>query len=304
MNPLRPLLDSETELRGDPDNIPLWNRLTYRTREKMRRIMFFCLLAVGMAIIAFPIYWMVRSSLETRGALTVRPLTYIPWQLSIDNYQSIFIRRMFPRWYLNTIIVSTGVVALTTTCATLAGYGLTRIDIPMKKAFARGILFGYMFPSILLAIPMFILWREIGMLNSIPGVIFGITAISLPFSIWLMWKFFQTVPYSLEESAQMNGAPPFQAFYDIALPLAKPGMIAVAVYSYAVAWDQYTIPLIIMSEPSRWVLVQGLDSFTELHTIQWGELMAASVLTILPAFFFVYFLQKYLLRGFRAGGIG
>ncbi|MFC6989703.1 carbohydrate ABC transporter permease [Haloplanus sp. GCM10025708] len=176
--------------------------------------------------------------------------------------------------------------------------------LPQKRTFARTILFGYMFPAILLAIPMFIFWRQLGWINSFIGLIFADTAVSLPFSLWLMWKFFQTVPYSLEESAYMNGATRFRAFYEIALPMAKPGMVAVAVFSYAIAWNEFTIPSVLMVSSDKWVLTIGLYSFTVQNSILWGQLMAASAMTIIPSFLFVFFLQKYLLRGFRAGGIG
>jgi multiple sugar transport system permease protein len=161
-----------------------------------------------------------------------------------------------------------------------------------------------MFPPILLAIPMFLLWREIGVMDTYIGLILAETAISLPFSLWLMWKFFQTVPYSLEESAITAGASRFRAFYDVALPMSKPGMIAVAVFSYAVSWNAYTMPKVLMVTETKWPLTIGIHSLTQQQTVYWGQVMAASALVILPAFVFVYFLQKYLLRGFRAGGIG
>jgi multiple sugar transport system permease protein len=161
-----------------------------------------------------------------------------------------------------------------------------------------------MFPAILLGIPMFIIWRQLGLLNSYIGVILAITALSLPFSLWLMWKFFQTIPQSLEESAQVMGTSRFGAFYDIALPMAKPGMMAVAIFSFAVAWNAYTVPKILITDRSHWLLTIAVDSFIQTESINWGPIMAASSLMLIPAFIFVYFLQRYILRGFKAGGIG
>jgi multiple sugar transport system permease protein len=202
-------------------------------------------------------------------------------------------------FYANSLIISAGVVILTTTTATLGGYGLTRLDIPFKLVFARGILAGYMFPAIMLAIPMFVLWREVGMLNTYIGVILAETSIALPFSLWLMWKFFQTVPESLEESALMGGATRFHAFKDIALPMAKPGMIAVAIFAYAVSWNEFTMPLVIMTEQSKWPLTVGIQSFISGYSVLWNQVMAATTLMIIPSFIFVLFLQSYILRGFR-----
>ena len=166
------------------------------------------------------------------------------------------------------------------------------------------ILFGYMFPPILLSIPMFIFWRQIGIINSLPGVILAQTAIALPFSLWLMWQFFQTVPYSNEESARMSGATRFQAFRDISLPVAKPGIIAISLFAYAVAWNSYTIPLILLPDSTLWPLTIGIQSYQVQHQVLWGQIMAGSVLMLIPSFLFVFFLQKYLLRGFRLSEIG
>jgi len=232
-----------------------------------------------------------------------RPISYFPDTLTLAHFESIFFESDFVQYYINSLIVAVGVVLLTTVTSTLGGYGLTRLEIPFKRSFARAVLFGYMFPSILLAIPMFIFWQQFGMINSYVGLILAETALSLPFSLWLMWKFFQTVPMSLEESARMAGASRFRAFFEIALPMAKPGMIAVAVFAYAGSWNAYTMPRILMPDSSKWPLTVGVYSFVQQFDVSWGDVMAASALILIPSFLFVLFLQQYLLRGFRAGGV-
>ena len=279
-----------------------WHELPYQTRQKVYGWLLNLLLAIGLVMILFPIYWMVVTSILPSNELLQIPTPLFPALPSLDSYRAVLDTNIV-LWYRNTIILAAGIVTLTTLTATLAGYGLARLDIPYKKTFARLILFGYMFPPILLSIPMFILWRQMGILNSLPGVILAQTATTLPFSIWLMWQFFQTVPYSLEESARVSGCTRFQAFYDIALPMAKPGMIAVAIFSFAIAWGAFTIPSILISDTSKMVLTLGLYSFTRQESVLWGQIMAASTLLVLPTFFFVYYLQKYILRGFQASRI-
>jgi multiple sugar transport system permease protein len=197
-----------------------------------------------------------------------------------------------------------GVVLITTTLATLGGYGLTRFDIPYQDTFARGILFGYMFPAILLAIPMYILWSQLGIIDSYLGLMLAETALALPFSLWVMWKFFQTVPPSLEESARMAGASRFRTMVDVALPIAKPGIVAVGIYSFAVSWNEYTLPKILMPGPDSFVITTGIQAFTEQNTVMWNQIMGATFLASLPAFLFVYAFQKYLLSGFDPSDIG
>jgi multiple sugar transport system permease protein len=257
----------------------------------------------AVLLIAFPLFWMFSTALRTEEMLYVTPAPLVPDSLTFEHFRTLFVNTEFTTYLLNSIILAGGVVGLTTTAATLGGYGLTRLEIPHKKVFARTIIFGYMFPPILLAIPMFIFWRKLGMINSYPGLILAVTATSLPFSLWMMWKFFQTVPKSLEESAMMAGAPRFRAFYEIALPMANPGMIAVAVFSYAIAWNAYTLPTVLISDSSKWPLTVGIQAFLKTDAISWGVLMAASAIAVIPSFLFVFLLQKYLLRGFRAGGV-
>lgn len=288
--------------RVDGDQLPLWNRLSYERRSKIQRAVVLSLVGVAIAVVVLPVFWMFLTSFTPRSSLTQAHI--IPDSLTTDHYRSVFGESQYFTWYANTLIVAGGVVFLTTVASTLGGYALARVDIPRKRTFARGILFGYMFPPILLAIPMFIFWRELGIINSLVGLILAETALSLPFSLWLMWQIFQTVPYSLEESARMAGATRFRAFIDVALPMAKPGMVAVGVFSFAIAWNQFTIPEVLMVDSKNWVIVQGIFSFSRQDTILWGEVMAASFLALIPSFLFVFFLQKYLLRGFKSGGVG
>jgi len=259
-------------------------------------------LFVSMIVVLFPIYWMLVTSITPSRDLFSVPTPLFPAEPTFQAYAQVM-QTDIPLWFFNTTYLSVGVVTLTTAAATLGGYGLARLDIPHKKTFARAILFGYMFPPILLSIPLFIFWRQLGILNSIPGVIFATMAATLPFSLWLMWQFFQTVPYSLEESAIVSGSTRFRAFIDVALPMAKPGMIAVAIYSFALSWGAFTIPTILLIDSEKWVLVQGLYRFTVQESVKWSQIMAAATLMVLPTILFVYFLQKYILRGFQASQV-
>jgi multiple sugar transport system permease protein len=230
-----------------------------------------------------------------------QPIPYIPDTITFIHFREIFFASGFITYYYNSIVVAIGVIIVTVVSATLGGYGLTRLDIPFKKTFARGVLFGYMFPAILLSIPMFIIWREIGLINSYTGLVLAEAAGTLPFSLWLMWQFFQTVPVELEESAYTMGASRFRTLVDIALPNAKPGIIAISIFAYSASWDQYTIPKILMTQSSMWPLTVGVYDFTTATDVLWGQIMAASSMMLIPSFLFVIFLQKYMLEGFRIG---
>jgi multiple sugar transport system permease protein len=260
---------------------------------------FYLLLAATLLVILFPLYWMTTSSFRPLGDIYATPVRYIPTDFTPIHYLSVIFETKVPRYYLNSIIVAIGVVILTTTTSILGGYGLARLDLPLKRTFARSVLFGYMFPPILLGIPMFIFWQQLGIIDSYLGLILAETAIALPFSLWLMWKFFQSVPESLEESAQMAGASRFRAFYEVALPQAKPGAIAIAVFAYSASWNAFTLPRIIMTSADKWPLTVGVQILIQRFQVNWGMIMAAGFLMIIPSFLFIYGLQKYLLKGFR-----
>lgn len=278
------------------------NVISYRRRSQIRKLIHYGLLGMGLTVILFPIYWTLATSLRPTQNVQSRDATIIPTELTFEHYWTLLESTSFVTWMTNSILVAAGVCLLTVVFATLGGYGLARLDLSFKQTFARTVLLGYMFPAILLGIPMYIMWRDLGLLNSRIGLILAETALALPFSLWLMWNFFQSVPYSLEESAQMAGASRFQAFVDIALPMARPGMVAVIVFAFATSWNEFTLAKILMTDQSLFVITIGLDTLINDQLIPWGQMMAATFITLIPAFLLVYFLQKYLIRGFQISG--
>jgi multiple sugar transport system permease protein len=246
---------------------------------------------ITLIAILLPPYWMLNSSLSPFSLLRAAPPQWFPFQYTFEYYQSVLFSSQYPRYYLNSIILSLGSLVLITSLATLAGYGLTRFEFRQKRNFARMILFGYMFPPILLSIPMFIIFREIGIINSYVGAIVGLSATRLPLCIWIMWQFFQTVPVSYEESAQMAGASRFRSFYEIALPIAKPGIIAVAILAVQGGWNAYTVPKIILTQKQYWPLTIGIQDFVKQNTILWPEVMAGVTLGMIPVILFLYVLH-------------
>lgn len=250
------------------------------------------LLTVLVALfILLPVYWVWNTSLHDIGDMYDRPTAFLPTDITLRNFEVLFTQTDFVTFYINSIILAGGVITLTTVLSTLAGYGLTRLDIPHKRTFARTILFGYMFPPILLAIPMYIIWQGVGLLNSRIGAIIAVTATGLPITIWIMWQFFQSIPISLEESARMAGASRFRAFYEIALPNARPGIIAIATFSYAHAWTAYTIPKILLVGYEQWPLTVGIESFIRQSAIRWPMVMSSIAMALIPSFLFLYILR-------------
>jgi multiple sugar transport system permease protein len=273
----------------------------YRRQKQAKRAGLYLATIVMSVVYVFPMYWMTKSAFQPSESLFEASvaLRAIPHSATINNFERLLLGSQFVTFYKNSVIVVLGVMLLTVVVSTLAGYTLTRIDIRGKKTIANLTIFSYMYPPILLVMPMFLLWVSIGMTNTYIGLILAQSALTVPFSIWLMWQYFQTISISLEESAWIYGASRKRAFIDIALPKAMPGITAVAIFAFAVSWNDFTMSNIIMRETSMRTLPRGLLTFSQGYTIDWGLLMGASFLVAIPPFLLVYFLQKYLLQGFK-----
>lgn len=275
--------------------------MNYRALRFLSRLALYTCVFIIIIIIGFPLYWMLATSLMPMSDVFDTPPHLIPVNLTIENYVKLFQRTEFPEFLKNSIINSLGCVTLTTVCATLAGYALRRYRIPGKRNLARLILFSYMFPEMLFAIPYFITFKSLGLLNSYIGVILAETGTTLPFGTWVMWMFFQTIPDRYEECAWMLGAGRIRSIFEIAMRLALPGAVATAIFSFAISWSDYTFPLILWSTIKNVPL--GLQSFVEKAYVHWGLVEAGSTIAFLPPFFLVLFLQKYILEGFSFRGI-
>ena len=270
---------------------------------RYKKILIFFLTCVAILPFVFPFYWMIKSSIESTEALFSSPTHLFPSSFTLKSYRELLSQTDFMVYITNSILIATGCMILNTILSCLAGYGLTRYSFWGRKIFARGTLFAYMFPPMLLGIPFFLLFHKIGLLNTYAGIIIAQATISLPFSIWLMWQFFQTVPMSYEESAWVCGASRFRTFVDVSLPLALPGIIAICLFSFALSWSDYTFSLIILTRDSMKTLPVGLDFIMDRPSVHWGMMQAASVLVCAPGFILVLFLQRYLMAGFGVGGL-
>jgi multiple sugar transport system permease protein len=254
-------------------------------------------LIIGLLVVGFPFYWMLLTSLTPREVLFRPPYKFFRLNLSLENFRDLFFATDFLIYLKNSLVAAFGSILLNVFAATLAGYGLTRFDFWAKRKFAQGVLFSYMFPPMLMAIPLYIILSALQMRNSYYGIILAHTSISLPLNIWLMWQYFQIVPISLEEAAWISGASKFRAMREICLPSAMPGILSVALFAFALSWNDFTFAFILQTDKAMFTLPIGLATFVEQTAIHWGMIMSSAVLVSIPTFAMVFFLQKYLVRG-------
>lgn len=269
-------------------------------QRKLVRGLELVVLALLLVYVVFPVYWSVTSAFKSIEALFADPAPIIFFDPILDNFQRVLFETNFPIWYRNSIIVAIMATILSTGLAALAGYGLTRANFRGQRTLARSILFVYMFPPILLAIPLYVLFFKLQVLNSYFALALGHAALALPFATWIMWQYFQTIPMEFEESAWISGAGRIRAVWDIVLPMARPGLIAIAIINFSFSWNDFTMAVTLMTEGSKKTFPVGVNQFIELTAVHWGLVNASSVLIMLPAFLLVVFLQRYILLGFGA----
>ncbi len=268
----------------------------------MRRKLSLLTLALGLFVVGFPFYWMLLTSLTPRGALFQPPYQFFRLDLSLGNYEDLFFATDFLIYLKNSVIAASGAIVLNVIAATLAGYGLTRFSFKGKRFFAQGTLLSYMFPPMLIAIPLYIILSALNLRNTYFGIILAHMSISLPLNIWIMWQYFQIVPISLEEAAWVCGASKLRALREICIPSAMPGIISAAIFSFALSWNDFAFAFILQTDKKMFTLPIGLATFVEQTAIHWGMIMSSAALVSVPTFAMVFFLQKYLVRGLGMGG--
>ena len=251
-------------------------------------------------LINFPLLWMISSSLKNDRENNSLPLTILPREIELGNYARV-LTGDFWMWALNSLIVASGTVVLVIVVATLAAYSLTRYTYRGRNALASVVLFTYLFPPVLMLVPIFLIITHLGLSNTRLALILATTTFALPFALWLLRSYFLSVTMDTEEAAMIDGASRFQAFFEIVIPQVSPGVISTAIFTFIIAWDEYLFASVFISSPERKTLPIGIAGYANELTAEWGILMAASVAAAVPVLILFAFLQRRLLPDLNAG---
>lgn len=256
---------------------------------------------VGICV-AFPFYWMVVSSLGS-GSAFVWPPQIIPHPLSLGAYHRIVTERPLGRWFLNTTLVAVATALFSLLVALNAGLSLSRFRTRLNGALGGVILITQMLPATLLVVPMYVIFKNAHLLDSLWGLVIADCAFSLPLSIWMLKGFFDSIPPEIEEAAMVDGCSHVGAYYRTTIPLALPGIIAVSIFSFMVAWGEFFFARTLINSESNWVLSVGLSSFQGEYTLAWSDMLAAATLFTIPPLLFFVGLQRYLISGLTGGAV-
>ena len=241
-------------------------------------------LVAWSVIVIFPMLWMVYSSFKTDQELFFSPWSP-PAELQWDNFERAWNKAHVGEYLFNTLIVVIPALLLTLILSAMAAYVLARFRFVGNRFLFYLFLSGMLFPVFLALVPLFSLVNQLGMLNTFHGLILVYVAYSLPFTIFFLTGFFKTLPTELEESAIIDGANPFQVFFKVMLPMASPGLISMGIFNFLGMWNQYVLPLVLISDESKYMLSQGLAFmlFKQFYENDWSALFAALTIIMIPS---------------------
>lgn len=261
------------------------------------------LVLVALALVLFPFYWMVNTSLKPASEIFLSPPTFVSPNWSFDAYTTVLTQRPFARYFFNSLVVTLGTTVLSVTLAAFAAYGFTRFFPRGATPFVIFLLFTKMLPETLLIIPYFQLMSDLGLLNSYLALVLAYSSFALPFSVWMLIGFFRSIPRAIDEAAIMDGASYLQTFFRVILPLAKPGLVAVALFTFLIAWNSYLWALVLTTDSTMHVLSVGVANMVGEYRVQWNELMAAAVIAALPVMVLFSLLEKHLINAITSGAV-
>ena len=273
-----------------------------KLKNNMLGILKYAFLIVVVVIINIPIFAGIQVALKPSGSL-LSGRTSDNINITFTNFSHVMRTTLYGRNLLNSLIVALSVSVIVIIIASLAGYALSRFRGSVFNAYSVMMLMAQIFPLAILIIPLFIVFRKLGLIDNIFSLIFSYMALSLPFSIWMLRAFFDTISEEIEAAARIDGCSQFGSFFHIVLPLSAPGITAVGIFSFIMSWNEFMLANVFINRKELMTLTVGLRSFSTFERIDYPLTMAAATLAMVPAFLFLIFAQKYLIQGLTAGAL-
>jgi ABC-type glycerol-3-phosphate transport system permease component len=286
-----------------------------------RRVLAYVMLLAITFLVCFPLIWALSTSLKAPKEVMATPPRLLPSEATAANYRNLITGKEqyfradqsyvpttaapqhFTAWFTNSVIVSASSTLISIVISTLAAYSVTRFRYWGRRIIPYFSLLGYMIPSIILVFPMFLVMAQLSLTNSLWSLTFGYVSITLPFCMWLLWAFFRGIPIELEEAAMIDGASRLRVFVDIVLPSAAPGIIAAAIFSLIVSWNDFLFARVFINSIENLPLTVGVMHFFEGTHVDWGLMMASAVLMTVPMAILFMLMQRHLVAGFGAGAV-
>ncbi|QOV18810.1 carbohydrate ABC transporter permease [Blautia liquoris] len=267
------------------------------------RTLTYFVLILGAAFCIIPLLWMVRSSLMNMTEIFAMPPKWIPSKFMWENYKEVFDTLPFGRYFLNSFVITVGCVVGTMLTSSICAYGLARIDWKGRNVVFACIISSMMLPFAVTLIPIFLMWRKIGIVDSLIPLIVPAWFGGGAFYIFLLRQFYMGIPRDFDEAAYLDGATHIQIFSKIILPITKPAMAVVGMFAFLNAWNDFLGPLVYLSSEKNYTVALGLQLFTGSYRGEWNLMMAAACLVLIPVIIIFAFGQRYMIEGITMSGV-
>ncbi|MBB6040472.1 multiple sugar transport system permease protein [Oribacterium sinus] len=251
----------------------------------------------------FPLLWIIISSIKGKGELTGNPTAFLPKVVTLEYYRHVIFDLGFIVNIRNSVIISLATTGIAITISALAAYGIVRFFPKIGTVLSKVLVTTYIFPPILLAIPYSIVMAKLGLTNTRIGLVLVYLSFSIPYAVWLLVGFFKTVPIGIEEAAKIDGANKIQVFMQVVVPLVAPGIVATAIYTFINVWNEFLYSLILINDTSKMTVAVALRSLNGSEILDWGDMMAASTLVVVPSIIFFCLIQNKIAGGLSEGAV-
>ncbi len=278
-------------------------KITQRGRALLGDLLWHLVLSAFAIVLIAPLVWLISTSLKEPSAIFTLPPKWIPDPIRWQNYPEALNAQPFARFFLNTMIITILATLGTVITASMAAYSFARLRFPLRSFWFGLMISTLMLPSIVTLIPTFILFRYLKWIDTFYPLIVPFWFGGSPFFIFLLRQFFLTIPLELDEAARIDGASNYRIYWQIILPLAKPALATVMIFSIINHWNEFILPLIYLHSTDKWTMAIGLQGFSDLYSTQWHWLMAASTVMVLPLIILFFSAQRYYLEGIHMTGL-
>jgi multiple sugar transport system permease protein len=261
------------------------------------------ILTLGAVVMILPFAYMVATSFKHNSLVLELPPQFIPHPPTTANYREAWSSNQFGHYFVNSVMVAVATTALSVWLSSMMAFGFARFEFPGRRLLFGLLLIGLMVPTMMLLIPQFLLARDIGALNSLWGLVFFYTAMTLALNTFLLRSFFQDIPRELEEAMVVDGAGPWERYRKLILPLSRPALATVAIFTFLASWDEFVWALTVLNDPGRRTLPVAIALFQGQHSTSWGLVFAASLIAIVPVLVIFVTFQRQFVSGIASGAL-
>lgn len=251
----------------------------------------------------FPLLWLLVSSFKSSSEMLNNPTRIFPIDWTLENFKTVLVTLNFTINIRNSVIIAAATTVVAIIISSLAAYGVVRFFPKLGDLMTKILVTTYMFPSIMLVIPYAMVMAKLGLTNTRVGLVLVYLSFSVPYAVWMLVGFFKTVPIGIEEAARIDGANKMQVFVRVVLPLVAPGIVSTAIYVFINAWNEYLYSMILMSSSDKTTISVAVKTLEGADILNWGSLMAACAIVVVPSIIFFCFIQSKLAGGLSDGAV-